>query len=99
MGGAPPLPHNFAPQGSKNPRFFEVFDPEDQGVKIRGFPGRPPEAAQEDPLMVLEEEAMAAPIAEDVGSSIDSPNPGKSMLWDPACSVRDIDMDLEGHTL
>ena len=32
MGGAPPLPHDFAPQGAKNWRFFAPFGPtEDQG--------------------------------------------------------------------
>ena len=25
MGGAPPLPHDFAPQGSKNRTFFAIF--------------------------------------------------------------------------
>ena len=31
MGGAPPLPHDFAPQGSKNGPFLAGFRPEDQG--------------------------------------------------------------------
>ena len=31
MGGAPPLPHNFAPQGVKNWPFLALFAPEDQG--------------------------------------------------------------------
>ena len=33
MGGAPPLPHDFAPQGAKKGPFLALFAPEDQGPK------------------------------------------------------------------
>ena len=49
--------------------------------------------------MVPEEEATAAPGAEDVGSGTGSPNPGKGYPWDPGAPVRDIDLDREGHAL
>ena len=31
MGGAPPLPHDFAPQGAKNRTFFAIFGPRRPG--------------------------------------------------------------------
>ena len=54
MGGAPPLPHDFAPQGSKNGPFLAGFRPEDQGPggglrtprkpRLEGGLGPPPQA-------------------------------------------------------
>ena len=40
MGGAPPLPHDFAPQGGKKGPFLALLAPEDQGPK--GAPGASP---------------------------------------------------------
>ena len=32
MGGAPPLPHDFAPEGVKNLHFLHIFGPRRQGA-------------------------------------------------------------------
>ena len=47
MGGAPPLPQDFAPQGGKNRHFFRFFDPrghpENKGQNgLRGALSGPP---------------------------------------------------------
>ena len=46
MGGAPPLPHDFAPQGVKNWRFFanSALDPRGSGAHTPADPAQGPQA-------------------------------------------------------